>query len=171
MWAGPHIFHLEVERIAVDFLLSCGSLALFIAALLFAAVSDIKTRQIPNAAPLILFASGLLNFLLGGPFLYHILSSLFGLFLGGFPLLILALWRKGVGGGDVKLAACAGFSLGGLGSYLAMIAALIGFVLLGYFLPGKKKRDLSKPLPFAPFYAAAGIGVSLILSIFRPLIF
>ena len=154
--------------IAIGFLLSYGALTLFIAALLIAAVSDAKTREIPNSAPLLLLIAGALNILAGGPTVHGIVSALLGMFLGGFPLFILALWLKAIGGGDVKLAASAGFALGWLGSYLALIAALIGFVLFGLFhLPGKKEKDEALPLPFAPFYAAAGFGVFLIFSVFR----
>jgi leader peptidase (prepilin peptidase)/N-methyltransferase len=154
--------------IAIGFLLSYGALTLFIAALLIAAVSDAKTREIPNSAPLLLLIAGVLNILTGGPSLHGIVSALLGMFLGGFPLFILALWRKTIGGGDVKLAASAGFALGWLGSYLALIAALIGFVLFGLFhLPGKKEKDEALPLPFAPFYAAAGFGAFLFFAILR----
>jgi leader peptidase (prepilin peptidase)/N-methyltransferase len=91
-------------------------------------------------------------------------------FLAGFPLFILALWRKTIGGGDVKLAASAGFALGWLGSYLALIAALIGFVLNALFhQPRKRAKEtgVALSLPFAPFYAAAGIGVFLLFAILR----
>lgn len=130
---------------------------LFIAALLFAAVFDVKTRRIPNTALLLLLAAGLLNLFSGGPFAYHIFSALLGLFFGGFPLLILAILRGTIGGGDVKLAASAGFVLGWLGSYLALMTALIAFVLFAaFYRPEKKGKETA--LPFAPFYAAAGIG-------------
>lgn len=147
-------------------LCSYGSIALFIAALLLAAVSDVKTRRIPNAAPLLLLAAGLLNLFSGGPFAYRILSALLGLFLGGFPLLILAILRGTIGGGDVKLAASAGFVLGWLGSYLALMAALIAFVIFAAFYRAAKKEK--KPaLPFAPFYAAAGIGAFVLPAILK----
>ena len=144
-----------MERIAVDFLSSCVSFTLFIAALLYAAISDAKTREIPNAAHLLLLIAGALNILARGLTAYDFISALLGLFLGSFPLLILALWRKTIGGGDVKLAASAGFVLGWLGSYLALMAALIAFVLFACLRRPKKEAPA---LPFAPFYAAAGIG-------------
>jgi len=154
--------------IFVVYLLSYGALAMFVSALLLAAVADAKTRKIPNAVHFLLLIAGVLNILTGGPTMHGIVSALLGMFLGGFPLFILALLRKTIGGGDVKLAASAGFALGWLGSYLALIAALIGFVLFGLFhLPGKKEKDEALPLPFAPFYAAAGIGVYLMFAVLR----
>lgn len=151
--------------IGVNIFFAYGSLALFVAALLLAAVSDVKTRRIPNAAPLLLLAAGLLNLFSGGSFLYHILSALLGLFLGGFPLLVLAIFRGTIGGGDVKLAASAGFALGWLGSYLALMAALIAFVLFAVLYRPAKKNQAALTLPFAPFYAAAGIG-AFVLPVF-----
>lgn len=105
------------------FLLICG-MVLFVAGLLIAAVSDAKSREIPNAAPLLLLAAGVLKLALV-PTVPTVMSALFGAFLGGFPLLILALFSKSIGGGDVKLAATAGLSLGWLGSYLALLLSLI----------------------------------------------
>jgi leader peptidase (prepilin peptidase)/N-methyltransferase len=154
--------------IAIGFLLSFGALTLFVAALLIAAVSDAKTREIPNAAPLLLLIGGVLNILAGGPLLRGIVSALLGLILGGFPLFILALVRKTIGGGDVKLAASAGFVLGWLGSYLTLMVALIGFVLFGLFhLPGKRENDTAQPLPFAPFYAGGCFIILILFAVFR----
>jgi len=156
--------------IAIGFLLSYAVLTLFIAALLIAAVSDAKTREIPNVVHLLLLLAGVLNILLSDPSTHGIVSALLGMFLGGFPLFILALCRKAIGGGDVKLAASAGFALGWLGSYLVLIAALIGFVLNALFhQPRKRAKEtgVALSLPFAPFYAAAGIGVFLLFAILR----
>lgn len=153
--------------IGANIFFAYGSLALFIAALLLAAVSDVKMRRIPNAAPLLLLAAGLLNLFSGGPFLHHILSALLGLFLGGFPLLVLAIFRGTIGGGDVKLAASAGFALGWLGSYLALMAALIAFVLFAVLYRPAKKEKTALALPFAPFYATAGFAIFVLLTIIR----
>lgn len=154
--------------IGANIFFTYGSFALFITALLIAAASDVKTRQIPNAAPLLLLAAGLLNLFSGGPFLYHIISALLGLFLGGFPLLILAIFRGTIGGGDVKLAASAGFVLSWLGSYLALMTALIAFVTFAaIYRPTKKGKTAALTLPFAPFYAAAGIGAFVLPAILK----
>lgn len=58
----------------------------------------------------------------------------------------------------MKLAASAGFALGWLGSYLALMTALIAFVLFAVLYRPAKKDKAALALPFAPFYAAAGIG-------------
>lgn len=138
---------------------SYGGVALFVAALLLAAVSNGKAGWISRAAPFLLLAAGVLNILSGGPAARHLLSALLGLALGGLPLLILAVLQVTVGGGNVRLAASAGFALGWLGSYLALLAALLASVLFAAFY--RPRRGAGKParaLPFTPFYAAAGIG-------------
>lgn len=152
---------------SVAFLLRCSALTVFFFALIFAAVSDAKARQIPNSAPLLLLLAGVFNILSGGPTTHLIISALLGLFLGGFPLFILALFRSSVGGGDVKLAASAGFVLGGFESYLALIVALIGFVLFGLFRQPVKKKTKAFSLPFAPFYSASCVCVVLFFGLFR----
>lgn len=150
------------------FLLIC-SIALFLAGLLIAAVSDAKTREIPNATPLLLLAAGALKLALT-PSTSALFSALLGAFLGGFPLLILALFSHSIGGGDVKLAASAGLALGWLGSYLALLVGLAGFVLYGGVKCVRRKHNPpnekeNPAFPFAPAYAVGGIAV-LILFVF-----
>ncbi|MFT8888967.1 MAG: prepilin peptidase [Ethanoligenens sp.] len=127
--------------------------------LIYAGIKDAKTMKIPNRIHLMLLAVGVLHLFAAGFSIHAVLWAALGMFLGGFPLLILAVITKGkcVGGGDVKLAACAGFVFGGLLSYLVLCAALLLFLFGGLIICGAKKRKLDTPLPFAPFYAAAGI--------------
>ena len=139
------------------FLLFCTAV-LFIAALSMAAISDMKTRTVPNLAPLLLLAAGIFHLFAVSPTPHRLVSALLGTALGGFPLLMMALFRGTVGGGDVKLAASAGFVLGWLPSYLALMAALFAFVLYGFFIQPKKDEEKAPSLPFAPFYAAAAFG-------------
>ena len=54
--------------IGENILFPYGVFTLFIAALPLAAVFDVKTRQIPNTAPLLPLAAGLLNLFDRGPF-------------------------------------------------------------------------------------------------------
>ena len=143
------------------FLLLC-ELALFLAGLLIAAVSDAKSREIPNAAPLLLLAAGGLTLALT-PTASALLSALFGAFLGGFPLLMLALFNHSIGGGDVKLAASAGLALGWLGSYIALLVGLAGFMLYGGLKRKAPEKTENPAFPFAPAYAV-GCAAVLVLS-------
>ena len=151
------------------FLLLC-ELALFLAGLLIAAVSDAKSREIPNVAPLLLLAAGGLKLALT-PTASALLSALFGAFLGGFPLLMLALFNHSIGGGDVKLAASAGLVLGWLGSYLALLTGLAGFMLYGglkYIGKRKVPEEMGNPaLPFAPAYTVGCAAVIILFCVLR----
>ncbi len=139
------------------FLLFCTAV-LFTAALSMATISDLKARTVPNLAPLLLLAAGVLNLFATGFSVHRLISVLLGAAIGGFPLLMMALFRGSIGGGDVKLAASAGFVLGWLPSYLALMAALFAFVLYGCFIQPKKDEEKAPSLPFAPFYAVAAFG-------------
>lgn len=104
----------------------------FAAILLYAAAEDIRTRQIPNTVHILLLLVGCCNlFDTGPPLLLHkALLAVGGLLVGGLPLLLLALLRpRSVGGGDVKLVGSAGFVLGFLDSYIALLVSLILFLL------------------------------------------
>ena len=151
------------------FLLLC-ELALLLAGLLIAAVSDAQSREIPNAAPLLLFAAGGLKLALAFN-MPALQSALLGAFLGGFPLLILALFNHSIGGGDVKLAASAGLALGWLGSYLALLIGLAGFMLYGGLkCVGKRKtpeKAAKTAFPFAPAYAVGCAAVLVLFCILR----
>src|SRR5665648_789701 len=77
----------------------------------------------------------------------------------GFLLIIALLWPGGMGAGDIKLALMMGFVLG-RGVLVAMflsflVGGLVGVVLLGLKLKGRKDR-----IPFGPYLAmGAAIGI------------
>lgn len=86
--------------------------ALFGLLLLFAAVWDMRNREIPNLIPALLLLCGLIGF--------RPTTSVAGMFLVGGPFLLAAVLIKrdgfAIGGGDVKLMSACGFVLGfGLG--------------------------------------------------------
>ncbi|MFT8888180.1 MAG: A24 family peptidase [Ethanoligenens sp.] len=145
-------------------------MALFLAGLFLAAVTDAKHREIPNAAPLLLVAAGILKLALASS-APGIVSALLGAFLGGFPLLMLALFSHSIGGGDVKLAGSAGLALGWLGSYLALLVGLVGFVLYGGMKCAGKHRAPeiaeTSAFPFAPAYAVGCAAVLIFSCILR----
>ena len=138
---------------------------LFFAGLITAIYSDMKTRTVPNLAPLLLFAAGIVNLFSEASSINQLVSALMGAAIGGLPLLIMALCRDSVGGGDVKLAASAGFVLGWLWSYLALMIALFAFVFYGCLSQPKKNKVKLPFLPFAPFYGAAACVAFVISSV------
>lgn len=118
-----------------------------------------------------LIVAGILRLAAAGFTLSHFLSAVVGLGTGTLPLLILALISKSGGGdavadGDIVLAGTAGFMLGagfslvlgGLISYIVLMAALILFIFGGL-------RKITQKVPFGPYYAVAGIAGAIIVTI------
>ena len=116
--------------------------ALILVPLLWAAVSDLRSRTIPLAACVLLALAGLISF---SP--------------ASLPCILLAAPfyvanRRGRGGeGDVWLVAAASFALGfraGLSGLLVSLALFCLFFLLLRFFRGRSPETL----PLAPFLAA-----------------
>lgn len=121
---------------------------IFVTALVIASINDIKTKTIPDFVHLLLILSGLFA-LIGGKVtpLDGILS-----FMGfGIVLLIVGVKTNGLGGGDVKLCACAALSLGFERMIFAMFFACLGGCIA--FLIKKLLRDKDKTIWYAPFLA------------------
>ncbi|SHH69373.1 prepilin peptidase [Desulfosporosinus lacus] len=122
----------------------------------YAAYRDIKTREIPDAVPLMLLLTGFIGF---SP-----LFSITGLLVAGLPFLWAALWCGGMGGGDIKLMATCGFVLGAWGGILQTILGLalaLLFTMIRAAAAGKKIERKLK-IPLIPFLGAGGILAFLI---------
>ncbi len=121
----------------------------FAAILTWASISDVKKREIPDGAWIMVGLFGLI---------YFQLEQLFGL-LWGLLFLSLALIgpNEKLGGGDVKLTAAIGFFLGFEG---AMAAIFIGMLLpiLYWLVHGRAKNG---SLPLAP-----GLAIGAVLTYF-----
>ncbi len=94
-----------------------------------------------------------------GPYLTGFLNSLFGLLVGGGPLLAIGwIWEKlrhveAMGGGDIKLMGMVGSFLGWKGALLSiMLGALAGSVI-GVLLIVLKRHKMENYIPFGPFLA------------------
>lgn len=132
----------------------------FISLLFIASVQDIRTREIPNWIPLLLFVNGCLSF--------NGLASLIGLLATALPYLLAALFTNGkIGGGDIKLMASCGFMLGITGgliqSIVGLTLVLLFSLVLAMFCGWKQIKQT--PLPLAPFLTAGGIFAWLFLMI------
>ncbi len=129
--------------------------ALFLCLLILASVWDLRKREIPDTLNTLLFCTGLLSF---AP------DKLAGILLG-LPLLIAALGKKGgMGGGDIKFTAAAGFVLGlpvGTAGLILGLSAAILYHLAIYAI--RKLNSMKLPaasqtsLPLAPFLSAGFI--------------
>ena len=141
--------------------------AVFLAAMLAVALIDARWRIVPNrivypslVLGLIALAAGQLA---GAP--VDALRGLVGLALYGGPLLLIALVvPRGMGMGDVKLAALIGLVLGALGLSYVAVAAGVGIVLGGVgaiaalAVHGYGRRE---HIPFGPFLAGGAAVAAL----------
>lgn len=149
----------------------------FTAVLIGTAIIDARTKHIPKFVHWLLLSIGLArNFSTSPPdqIVNNLLYSIVGMALGFVPLFFLAVVSGGVGGGDVKLAGSAGFALAepGLsilypGAYWAILGSLLLFLLGKLYLKIFNGKRLSVPVPFAPYFAAAGIGTYFLQLIWR----
>ena len=146
------------ELISDGFLLLFGGLA---------AISDLKTQQVPNRIVLLLLASWVLELFLRLLFVQEgislfLLQSGSGCLIAGVVFLtVYILSKKGLGGGDVKFMAAAGLLLGGravlpvilIGSVLSSVICLVLILL--------KKKKKTDTMPLIPFLY---LGILLLLA-------
>jgi leader peptidase (prepilin peptidase) / N-methyltransferase len=137
-------------------------LAPFLGVLMALAVIDVRTKKLPNrivyptfaiVAPYLVLAR-----LLGAP-VDLVDASLGFLAYGGGLLVIAFVAPKGMGMGDVKLAALIGLVLGSLGLEYVAVAAGLGILFGGVaaivaLLVGAGRKHA---LPFGPFLAAGAV--------------
>ncbi len=132
------------------------------------AAIDLREHRLPNriVLPSYLVGIGLLGsaVLFGAPAtsLVRGAAGMAGLF--AFYLLLRAVSRRGLGGGDVKLAGVLGLYLGWVGWDALALGALAGFVLggaAGVVLILARRADRTTPLPFGPaMLGGAWLGIA-----------
>jgi leader peptidase (prepilin peptidase)/N-methyltransferase len=135
--------------------------ALFSAMLITAAVWDMRKKIIPDLIPLLILLVGLICI--------KPIDAFLGLFLTGLPYLLAAVCLKhrdglAVGGGDIKLMAACGFTLGIWGGILQSVLSLTLAILAGAVtaIVGHKSLKQIK-IPLAPYFCAGGIFSYLVL--------
>ena len=133
----------------------------FIAALIVIAFIDRENFLIPNIVNLVLLGLGtFFHFFFrpigwANPFLTFLGTGLFFLFLQ-------LLFRGGLGGGDVKLAAVLGLWLGWpLTVFAIFLGSLLGSII-GISLIILKKRKRKDPLPYGPFLVISTLIILLL---------
>ena len=122
---------------------------LFAFLLVYAAISDIKRREVDDWVWVSILIVSLIGS--GGSFLGAVITAL--------PFFIPALLKGGIGGGDVKLMLACGAMLGVWGGLIQTVLALtlaavfaIGILIKKGFTACKKTA-----IPLAPFLCAGGI--------------
>lgn len=141
----------------------------FCSILIILAFIDIDFKIIPNGVILTGLIAGIFFILLElifkisflstkGTILTKFLSSLYGLFIAGsFFFIITLFFPKGMGGGDIKLAALIGLFLGWQKTIVGLFSGIIiggifAVILLAFRLKGRKD-----PIPFGPFLVLGGL--------------
>jgi leader peptidase (prepilin peptidase)/N-methyltransferase len=126
------------------------------------AVIDIRHRIIPNRLvypSLLAFAAYIVIVGLAGGGLDVIKAAIGMLAYGGGLLVVAFISPRGMGMGDVKLAALIGLVLGSLGLQYVTVAAAAGILLGGVgaimaLIAGASRK---KAIPFGPFLAAGAL--------------
>ena len=132
---------------------------------------DFKFQIIPDSMWICVLLGGVLVYvqqLVEHGFVWQeLVSRLVGIFTASGVLLVLGmLYRGGMGGGDIKLMAAAGFLLGWRNVLIAlMFGAVLGTLWLGV-TRSLKKSDMKKEVPFGPHLA---IGILLAAYFANPL--
>lgn len=109
---------------------------------------DIDTLEIYDRFQIMLFILALINLMISPlPWIDHVI----GFFIISIPFYIIALLTNGMGGGDIKLIAIAGFLLGYQATLVTFfISTLTGSIWAIYLLIIKKSGRKTQ-LPFGPF--------------------
>lgn len=116
--------------------------------LIVIAMIDIDTLEIYDRFQIMLFILALINLIISPlPWIDHVI----GFFIISIPFYIIALLTNGMGGGDIKLIAIAGFLLGYQATLVTFfISSLTGSIWAIYLMIFKKSGRKTQ-LPFGPF--------------------
>lgn len=128
----------------------------FISMLIMITVSDLYYQIIPDKILFPFFLLFILYFVVFPP--QNWLVHLLGMGLGFLVFYLVALLsRGGMGGGDIKLFAVAGFVLGYPLLFVSILLATVTGSLFGIILIFMKKGKLKSGIPFGPFIAAGSL--------------
>lgn len=132
---------------------------LFFSALIVLSGIDIFYQIVPDRVNLFIFILGILAVIADYT---NWASHLIGFFAVSIPLLILMMFG-GMGGGDVKLYAAAGFLLGWKSALISLLLACLAGSLIGIpiYIPQKKKGVKHPHIPFVP-----AIAIGMFISVF-----
>lgn len=116
--------------------------------LIVIAMIDIDTLEIYDRFQIILLILAIINLIISPlPWIDHVI----GFFIISIPFYILALLTNGMGGGDIKLIAIAGFLLGYQATLVTFFISTFTGSLWAVYLMIFKKSGRKTQLPFGPF--------------------
>lgn len=109
---------------------------------------DIDTLEIYDRFQIMLFLLALINLMISPlPWIDHVI----GFFIISIPFYIIALLTNGMGGGDIKLIAIAGFLLGYQATLVTFFISTLTGSIWAIYLMIIKKSGRKTQLPFGPF--------------------
>jgi leader peptidase (prepilin peptidase)/N-methyltransferase len=123
--------------------------------LIIVAMIDIDTMEIYDTFHIIILALGLINLFVSD---VHFINYIIGFFIISIPFFIIAYFTGGMGGGDIKLIAVAGFLLGYPSTIVAFLIASISGGIVAVVLLLQKKETRKSMIAFGPFLC---IGIAL----------
>lgn len=132
----------------------------FFAALIYAAVQDIGTKEVGDYIHVIIAVSALIDFDRA-----NLPAMLIGAIVTALPLFVGGLILKGsIGGADIKLMAASGLLLGAANGIIALVIGLFTGVACTYIYRRVRKTDMRTSFPLVP-YLAAGCIVAYMLQV------
>lgn len=142
-----------------------GMIAVFLGAMLALGVIDAEHRIIPNAVvypSVIVFAVAIVAGALLGRHIDVVRAGLGLLTFGGGVLAVALIAPKGMGMGDVKLAALIGLVLGSQGLRYVAVAAGLGILAggIGGLAALAMGRSRKAQIPFGPYLVVGAIGAA-----------
>ena len=167
LWVLAYVFYTDCE---LNFALL--GVLMVTSALIVVYFIDMKHQIIPDSMWVTVLLGGVLVYvqdILDNGFDWRkLVARIVGFFLVSTLLYILGLiYKGGMGGGDIKLMAAAGFLLGWRNVLVAlMFGSLLG-VLCMAFQKSLKKSDMKKAVPFGPHLS---VGILLALYFATPLL-
>lgn len=118
---------------------------------------DIDTKEIPDRMHIFILALCIPTIIIEN----NLASHLIGLVAVSVPMLIIAYFTGGFGGGDIKLMAVAGLLIGVYPVVFAFFAGAFFGALYGIYLLIAKKADRKAAFSFGPFLSV-GIFVAML---------
>ncbi len=120
----------------------------FVSVLVVVTLIDWDTREIPDRMHIIIAALAIFIILLNPSGWYW---HLIGAAVVSLPMLLIAIFTGGFGGGDIKLMAAAGLYLGMAHVLVAFFVGAIAAVVYAMVMMARKKLDRKSMIAFGPF--------------------
>ena len=122
--------------------------------LLYASISDIKSRIVPNCIPLMILILSFVGFKSA-----YLLSMVVGALIVFIPQIVLAVInpQRACGGADLKISTTLAFVLGAEKGIFALIVGMLFAVIVISIYNKVKEKDQKESFPLVPFLSVGAI--------------